>query len=132
MIFEKTGLVALAKMDTSKIPQSPGTKYTHYKPKCDMIIVKTNVQTTINKIYEQKEKEGKKVVIFCKQENEKLYNQKNVIVLGKTSEDASKNLFTYLRNYENNDLILSEYFDNGDMVDALFNRMIKSASGNIV
>lgn len=132
MIFEKTGLVALAKMDTSKIPQSPGTKYTHYKPKCDMIIVKTNVQNTINKIYEQKEKEGKKVVIFCKQENEKLYNQKNVVVLGKTSEDASKNLFTYLRNYENNDLILSEYFDNGDMVDALFNRMIKSASGNIV
>lgn len=132
MILEKTGLVAMSKVDTTKIPQSPGTKYTHYKPKCDMIIVKTNVCENINKIYEQKTLEGKKVIIFCKEENKLNYPQKNVVVLGKNSEDASRNLFTYLRTYETNDLILCEYFDNGDMVEALFNRVIKSASGNII
>lgn len=132
MILEKTGLVAMSKMDTSKIPQSPGTKYTHYKPKCDMIIIKNDVVKNMNDIYRQKTKEGKNVVIFCKKENVNKYQNKNVVVLGENSEDASKNLFTYLREYENNDLILCEYFDNGDMVDALFNRMIKSASGNII
>lgn len=132
MILEKTGLVAMSKMDTSKIPQSPGTKYTHYKPKCDMIIIKNDVTKNMNDIYRQKTKEGKNVVIFCKKENVNKYQNKNVVVLGENSEDASKNLFTYLREYENNDLILCEYFDNGDMVDALFNRMIKSASGNII
>lgn len=132
MILEKTGLVAMSKMDTSKIPQSPGTKYTHYKPKCDMIIIKNDVTKNMNNIYRQKTKEGKNVVIFCKKENVNKYQNKNVVVLGENSEDASKNLFTYLREYENNDLILCEYFDNGDMVDALFNRMIKSASGNII
>lgn len=132
MILEKIGLVAMSKMDTSKIPQSPGTKYTHYKPKCDMIIIKNDVTKNMNDIYRQKTKEGKNVVIFCKKENVNKYQNKNVVVLGENSEDASKNLFTYLREYENNDLILCEYFDNGDMVDALFNRMIKSASGNII
>lgn len=132
MILEKTGLVAMSKIDTSKIPQSPGTKYTHYKPKCDMIIIKNDVTKNMNDIYRQKTKEGKNVVIFCKKENVNKYQNKNVVVLGENSEDASKNLFTYLREYENNDLILCEYFDNGDMVDALFNRMIKSASGNII
>ena len=132
MILEKTGLVAMSKIDTSKIPQSPGTKYTHYKPKCDMIIIKNDVTKNMNDIYRQKTKEGKNVIIFCKKENVNKYQNKNVVVLGENSEDASKNLFTYLREYENNDLILCEYFDNGDMVDALFNRMIKSASGNII
>lgn len=132
MILEKTGLVAMSKMDTSKIPQSPGTKYTHYKPKCDMIIIKNDVTKNMNDIYRQKTKEGKNVIIFCKKENVNKYQNKNVVVLGENSEDASKNLFTYLREYENNDLILCEYFDNGDMVDALFNRMIKSASGNLI
>ncbi len=132
MILEKTGLIAMSKVDTTKIPQSPGTKYTHYKPKCDMIIVKTNITENINKIYEQKILEGKKVIIFCKKENKQNYPQKNVVVLGENSEDASRNLFTYLRTYETNDLILCEYFDNGEMVEALFNRAIKSASGNII
>ncbi len=33
----------------SKI-ESPGTKYTHYKPKCDMILVKNNIVENIKKI----------------------------------------------------------------------------------
>lgn len=132
MIKEKTGLIAVDKIDTSKIPQSPGTKYTHYKPACDMVIVKTDVFENINKLYDTAKNNGKNPIIFCKTENLTKFENKNVIALGKDSEEASVNLFTYLRTYENHDLIISEYFDNGEMVDALFNRMIKSASGNII
>ncbi len=132
MIAKKCNLVAIDKIDTSKIPQSPGTKYTHYKPACDMIIVKTDVINNINKLYQNAINENKKPIIFCKQQDQKYFADKNTIVLGKDSEQASTNLFGYLRQYENNDLIIAEYFDNGEMVEALFNRMIKSASGNIV
>ena len=132
MIQQKCHLVAIDKIDTSKIPQSPGTKYTHYKPKCDMVIVKNDVVNNINNIYQKTIQNNKKPIIFCKAENEKYYKDKNHVVLGQNSEDASVNLFKYLRTYENNDLIISEYFDNGNMVEALFNRMIKSASGNLI
>lgn len=132
MIFNKCKLIAIDKIDTSKIPQSPGTKYTHYKPNCDMIIVKNDKINNINNLYNQTIKNNKRPIIFCKLENLDKFKDKNVVVLGKNSEEASTNLFTYLRQYENHDLIICEYFDNGEMVDALFNRMIKSASGNII
>lgn len=131
-IEEKTNLIAVDKMDTTKIPQSPGTKYTHYKPNCDMIIVKTDVEANISKLYNNAISNGKKAVIFCKTESYEKYKDKNTVILGKDSEEASANLFTYLRDNETNDLIIMEYFDNGEMVEALFNRAIKSASGNII
>ena len=132
MIAKKCNLIAIDTIDTSKIPQSPGTKYTHYKPACDMIIVKTAVIPNINRLYDNMAKSGMKPIIFCKQEHLPLFSGKNAVALGVDSTDASANLFNYLRKYEHHDLIIAEYFDNGDMVDALFNRMIKSASGNII
>lgn len=131
-IYKKCKLIAIDKMDTTKIPQSPGTKYTHYKPSCDMVIVKTDAINNIIKLYNQTIKNGKKPIIFCKEEHLEQFSGKNVVSLGLNSTEASSNLFTFLREYEHNDLIIAEYFDNGDMVEALFNRMIKSASGNII
>ncbi|MBO5884434.1 MAG: threonylcarbamoyl-AMP synthase [Clostridia bacterium] len=132
MIAEKCKLIAVDKIDTSKIPQSPGTKYAHYKPNCDMIIVKTNVYQNICNIYNNSIKNGKNPIIFCKQQNLNQYKNKTVISLGLDSTQASTNLFDYLRKYEHHDLIICEYFDNGEMIDALFNRMLKSASGNLL
>ena len=66
MIEQKTGLVVGEKIDTSKVIESPGTKYAHYKPKCDMALVHTNMISTINKIYDEQTAEGKKVVICVK------------------------------------------------------------------
>lgn len=132
MISNQCNLVAIDKIDISKIPQSPGVKYAHYKPNCDMIIVKTNVYQNICNIYDNSIKTGKNPIIFCKKQNLELYKNKNAIVLGSDSTQASTNLFDYLRQYEHHDLIICEYFDNGDMVEALFNRMLKSASGNLL
>ena len=43
MIEQKTRLVVGTKVDTSDVIESPGTKYAHYMPKCDMAIIKTNM-----------------------------------------------------------------------------------------
>ncbi len=128
----KLHCVCHEKVLAGKVVESPGTKYTHYKPNCDMVLVKTNPQKTIVELYKKATSEGKKVVILCKEESLIHFKGLNAHALGKTSNDASHNVFKMLREFENNDLIIAEYFDNGTMVEGLFNRMIKSASGNLI
>lgn len=127
-----TGLEVVEKLTATLIPESPGTKYTHYKPKCDMVIVKTNSTKKICEIYDDMLSQSKSPIIFCCEDNKNKYDDRKVVVVGKDSNEASVHIFTYLRDCENNDLIISEFFDKGTMVEALFNRMSKSASGNII
>lgn len=119
-------------ISTSTVVESPGTKYTHYKPNCDMILVKNNIIDNVKQLYLENINKGKKVIIFCKQADFNYYSGMNVVCLGADSDEASHNLFKFLREYEKNDLIIAEYFDNGSMVEGLFNRMSKSCSGNII
>ena len=135
MIEQKTGLVVGTKINVENLDkvESPGIKYGHYMPKCNMAIIKTDMYATINKLYDDQTKQGKKVVILCKEHNQEQYPNKNTVSLGSNSLEASKNLFKVLREVEdNNDIILAEYIDGGEMAEALFNRMLKSANGNII
>ena len=133
MLEKATKLTVVDKIDSDKIPQSPGTKYTHYKPLCDMIMVKSDIVNNTIKLYDNLVASNKKPIIFCCAANLEAYGNRNIKVLGKNSEDASHNLFNYLRLAENNfDCIIAESFSTGDMVDGLFNRMIKASSGKIV
>ncbi len=117
----------------TKVAESPGTKYTHYCPKCEMILIKNDVVKNINTLYENFVSQGKKPIILCSKDTAKHLDGKDKVILGKTSEDACKNIFKTLRNVENDyDIILAEFIAEGDMQDALFNRMIKSASGRLV
>lgn len=115
-----------------KIAQSPGMKYTHYKPNCDMILVKTNPIVTIPTLYQEYTKQGKNVIIFCKEDDLPYFSSFHAVSLGKDSEEASHNLFKMLREYEDHDLILAQFVDNGKMVEGLFNRMSRACSGHIV
>ena len=117
----------------AKVAESPGTKYTHYCPKCEMILIKNDVVKNINTLYDNFLSQGKKPIILCSKDTAKHLEGKEKVILGKTSEDACKNIFKTLRNVENDyDIILAEFIAKGDMQDALFNRMIKSASGRLV
>lgn len=116
-----------------KVAESPGTKYTHYCPKCEMILVKDDVVKNLKTLYDNCLSQGKKPIILCSKDTAKHLEERKRVVLGRTSEDACKNIFKTLRNVENDyDIILAEFIDKGDMQDALFNRMIKSASGKLI
>ena len=133
MIESLTGFKVKDKVVAGKIVESPGMKYTHYKPHCDMIIVKNNMIDNINKLYDEYVKNNKKPIIFCITANKNSYSDKNIVCMGKDSTEASHNLFKLYREFEYNyDIIIAEYVNNGDMVDALFNRMSKSAGGKII
>ena len=117
----------------NSVAESPGTKYTHYCPKCEMILIKNDILKNIQSLYKKFAEQGKKVIVLCSKETAKNIEGMDKVVLGKTSEDACKNIFKTLRNVENDyDVILAEFIAKGDMQDALFNRMIKSASGKMV
>lgn len=123
------------KLNTSetKVAESPGTKYTHYCPKCEMILIKNDIVKNIATLYDNFVSQGKKPIVFCSKDTAKHIEGIDKVILGKTSEDACKNIFKTLRNVENDyDIILAEFIAKGDMQDALFNRMIKSASGRLV
>ena len=98
-----------------------------------MILIKNDVVKNINTLYDNFLSQGKKPIILCSKDTAKHLEGKQKVILGKTSEDACKNIFKTLRNVENDyDIILAEFIAKGDMQDALFNRMIKSASGRLV
>lgn len=133
MLASATHKLVIDKLDSTKIPQSPGTKYTHYKPKCEMIMVKNDKVKNIKNLYYNFVEKCQKPIIFCSTELAKNFADESVKILGKDSNEASHNLFNYMREVENDyDVIIAEHFSNGDMVDGLFNRMIKASSGKII
>ncbi len=133
MIENKIGVNVVQKIQAGKIVEAPGMKYTHYKPNCDMVIVKTDIINNINKIYDEYKAIGKNPIILCVNKHLKMYKDKNVKCIGKDSVEASHNLFKIYREIENNyDIIIAEYIENGEMVEGLFNRMSKSAGGKII
>ena len=131
----KTTVIDKIPTENKKI-ESPGVKYTHYCPSCDMILVKNNKLENFKNLIENYK--DKNILVLCSPNIQKelsSYKKDNfkIEILGKNSEEACKNIFRYLRKFEKDfDLILAEFIENGKMQSALYNRMIKSASGREV
>ena len=116
----------------SKNLESPGVKYAHYMPKCEMFLLDEENIEAVKNFYITQRKSGKKVVIFCNDSQLKLLKDYNTFSLGKDSNEASHNLFKALRDYENNDVIIALKIKNGTMVEGLYNRMFKACGGKII
>ncbi len=86
MLEKATKLTVVDKIDSDKIPQSPGTKYTHYKPLCDMIMVKSDIVNNTIKLYDNLVASNKKPIIFCCAANLEAYGNRNIKVLGKIAK----------------------------------------------
>lgn len=105
-------------------PRSPGMKYKHYAPEADMVIVsgqRTNVESEIERIREDKEREGLKVGVILFEEN--------------GFDEAAHDLFADLRDMDKAgvDLIIAGALDTDDQRGfAVMNRMVRSAGYNIV
>lgn len=112
-------------------PKSPGMKYRHYAPSCEMtVFCGQNLREEIKK--EIKSNYCEKIYVLTagdfKYENAKTIN------CGKTAEEYSKNLFDALRRADTlgATLIFAEFpFTSGGLTTALFNRISKSCGGNI-
>lgn len=119
-------------------PISPGLKYKHYAPKCDMIII-LSTKYEILKYIKNNFGNYKNVGILCVDENLDFYKSQNqkfkVISLGSRHDlnEIGKNLFEGIRSLDdlNCDFIVSECFSE-DFSLAVMNRILKAASFNLV
>lgn len=79
-------------------PKSPGMKYTHYSPNCEIYIVDGDIMTKTYKVktHMQKDKKnGIKVCVMAKEEYHNLFE--DFISLGKNDLEIAKNIFNIFR-----------------------------------
>lgn len=145
MLLNVIGSVATDPAIESRMPgkditaRAPGMKYRHYAPEGELLIVegsKFNVAGRINKLVEEKEREGYKTVVIATDETKDLYKCKIVKSIGSRKNEASiaARLYDILRDMDSlgAQYIYSESFDNDILGGAVMNRMIKAAAYHIV
>ena len=111
---------------------SPGMKYRHYAPKtkCLLVYSKDN-DKLVDKINEEIEK-NKNVLVLSTTNNIKKFNTKNVLDMGQSLEEISRNIFTLLRKVDtyNVDLVLIEGVEKEGLGLAIMNRLIRACEHN--
>lgn len=112
--------------------RSPGMKYKHYAPKCQMTLVTGNLKDVCLRNYDEK------CIVFAYEDTARKIRKEfegkyKIVSLGENNKIASNRFYGMLRAYENDcDRILCECPKDDALRDSLLNRMMKAAGGNIV
>lgn len=117
---------------------SPGLKYKHYAPKCDMVIINSSKEKILNYLNEIKSI-YRNIGILCVDEHLEFYKNfsenLNVINIGKKHNftEIGRNLFESIRKFDdfNCDFIISECFFQ-DFSNAVMNRLLRASSYNVI
>lgn len=145
MIEDVVGHVIVDKAISTKsynpniIAKAPGMKYKHYAPKGELIIFEGKMDKVIKKINEitkEKLEENYSVGIIATDETIEFYMKGNVKTIGtrKDEETIARGLFEILRGFDDDgvDYIFTESFNNGNLGQAIMNRLLKAAGYHIV
>lgn len=121
------------------VPKAPGMKYRHYAPKAALTIVEGEEEKVIKYIEEkmaEHKKRGEKAAVMATDESINKYSCDNVFSVGRRKEQTSvaTHLFAQLRDFDdlNMEYIYSESFSRENIGQAIMNRLMKAAGGNIV
>lgn len=121
--------------DEKEKPKSPGMKYTHYAPKAPLSIVEGS-REFIQRIVDEKKKEGFKVGVLTTEEYQHVYSADVVLSCGVRSDLASvaTKLYDVLRTFDASevDVIFSESFPNEGIGNAIMNRLTKVMGHQII
>lgn len=124
----------LGQVQENEIVTSPGMKYKHYAPntKCVMVYSKDE-NKMVNKINEIAI-QNKNVLVLSKGEHFNKYVAKQKWNMGNSLDDVAKNIFTFLRkaDKENVDLIIIEGVGNEGLGLAITNRLIRACAYNYI
>lgn len=129
---------------TSAPPRAPGMKYRHYAPKASLLLMQgqpERIAAEIGKRAEVYNHEGTLVGVLTTDETASLYDPSlytycKIISLGSrlNPESLAANLFKCLREFDENKvgLIMAEAPETSGIGQAVMNRMLKAAGGNII
>lgn len=113
---------------------SPGMKYRHYAPNTKCLLVYSNDENKlVERINEEIELE-KNVLVLGKTSNLVKYKTDNKLDMGDSLEDISKNIFTLLRKVDkyNVDLVIIEGVKREGLGLAIMNRLIRACEHNYI
>lgn len=142
-------------------PKAPGMKYKHYAPKAKMIVVEGEECAVINQIndlikqelqqkYESLYDDDRdvfqrinilseleaKIGVLCAKENAGKYQYGIVKSIGSkiNEQEIASNLYAILREFDDTqaEIIYSESFNTPEMGEAIMNRLLKAAGGNLI
>ena len=130
---------ALIAPDSGIAPRAPGMKYRHYAPKGELVILegeRGKVVAGINRAVADRRAQGKKTGVICTDDTRSLYKADSVKSTGSRGDDESvaRELFRILREFDDEgvEYIYSESFDEGDLGQAIMNRLMKAAGHRVI
>ncbi len=131
--------VLLNKQEKNVIPKAPGMKYRHYAPEGSLTIYEGDIQRVaqaINDAANKYIKDGKSVGIIATEETKDLYKYGSIQMIGsrKDNDSIAAGLYGVLRSFDDihTEYIFSESFANGDLGQAIMNRLLKAAGYKVV
>lgn len=114
-----------------KIAKAPGMKYTHYAPKVDTVTA-VNIEHAANE-YDKQVSLGKNPVIVARDIYRDVVGERNLISLGVTVEDYTRNIYSALHTAEKEyDYIIVEELHGQGLEASVMNRVTKAAGGKEV
>ncbi len=127
MIKKVVGKCECANGVSDIVNRSPGTKYSHYMPKCQTALFKRDDLKSAQAYYSECEKDGKKAYFLCDDEVSKKLNG-NVLNLGKTATEIASNLYYELLEAEKfADVIIAIEVNTDSELDvSIMNRLSKA------
>lgn len=143
MIESVIGKVLLDKslfgVQTVDKPKSPGMKYTHYKPKGEVIVVSGDKSAVVNWINRKAAcdgNEGIKTAVIAAREHMQSYDVESVIPYGSISEpeDLAASIFRIFRDCDDAGIekIYVEAIPKTGIGFAVMNRIEKAAGGKVI
>lgn len=130
-ISEVLGKTVTVITDPKAKVNSPGVRYKHYAPKVPMALeLEGNVKKLCD-LYDELTSKGVKAVLLV--ERPENFGNRTAYCIGKTDLEVSQNLFENLRNLEEKfDYIIASYSSKTSFAKSILNRLIRSASHNIL
>lgn len=120
-------------------PKAPGMKYRHYAPKATLTLIEGDTERVIaeiNRLTEERTKEGYKTGIICTDETKDKYSHGTIRSIGRRSkeETVAHNLYAVLRDFDDlgMEYIYSESFSADHLGQAIMNRLSKAAAYRIL
>lgn len=114
-----------------KVAKAPGMKYTHYAPKVDTVTA-VNIDHAVNE-YDKQASLGKNPVLVARDIYRDAVKDRNLISLGVTVEDYTRNIYSALHTAEKEyDYIIVEELHGSGLEASVMNRVTKAAGGKEV
>lgn len=126
----------LSPMKEGEVAASPGMKYRHYAPDCEVLVATGGERAASSKIcreYDKRTINGQKAIIFATVQTQPFYRDRHCVIIGDRNEPATlcAQLFARLRAYSDEvDVVLAEALPATDMGLAYMNRLLRAAGFN--